>query len=320
MNLKYKLGLSLALAVLVSAISSTYAAAAESDNTVIIKDFDINFSADGEAKTYYSYRDKKLPDIFVKSEHHDEINLTHSDKMWDIEPQYSPDSKKIAYSSGKSMKHLDLWVMNADGSHKTKLHDDPNSAIAVAWSPDGSKIAFASIFGKKKTANIFVINADGTHLTNLTQDIPGTATSPSWSHDGARILYVHSETEKGQQDIYIMAADGSHKTRLTNTSIKEAGPVFTPDGSMIVYTGYDGEHSQLFAISAHGQQEGDVGLSLTQGLHEDAYFASFSPNGAHLIYSVGDWTNGFAMAHIPTPHAKTGIPHKDGHHQNGHHK
>ncbi|MBI4563972.1 MAG: PD40 domain-containing protein [Planctomycetes bacterium] len=46
------------------------------------------------------------------------------------------------------------------------------------WSPDGRRIAFAS--AKDGSTNIYVMDADGTNVTRLTEE---GGWSPSWSSD-----------------------------------------------------------------------------------------------------------------------------------------
>ena len=55
-------------------------------------------------------------------------------------------------------------------------------------------------------AEIYVINADGSGLTNLTND-PGNDYDPDWSPDGRQIAF--SSTRDGNYEIYVMNADGS---------------------------------------------------------------------------------------------------------------
>src|SRR5262249_55403235 len=65
----------------------------------------------------------------------------------------------------------ELWVVNADGSNPKKL---ARSAVYVsAWSPDGTKIIFGS-------GDLFVMNADGSGLTNITNTDGKYEDSPSW--------------------------------------------------------------------------------------------------------------------------------------------
>jgi hypothetical protein len=55
---------------------------------------------------------------------------------------------------------------------------------APAWSPDGTRIAFARWVGD--APDLFVIDADGTHLTRLT-DTPGQDAEPVWKPDGTAL-------------------------------------------------------------------------------------------------------------------------------------
>jgi hypothetical protein len=58
-----------------------------------------------------------------------------------------------------------------------QLTNDPASDISPAWSPDGSKIAFVSY--RDGNAEIYVMNADGSDETRITND-PGFQGQPSW--------------------------------------------------------------------------------------------------------------------------------------------
>ena len=79
-----------------------------------------------------------------------------------------------------------------------------------AWSPDGRQIAFVS--DRDGNWEIYVMNADGSSQTNLTNDLPDD-TGPVWSPDGRQIAFVFCRD--GSYEIYVMNADGSGQTRLT---------------------------------------------------------------------------------------------------------
>jgi len=107
--------------------------------------------------------------------------------------------------------------MNADGTGQARLADIPSLVGSMEWSPDGSRIVFSAYIyqsGESPTTNdeILVMNADGTRLTNLTNN-PANDAMPTWSPDGKQIAFESSCD--GRFAIYVMNADGTGVTRLT---------------------------------------------------------------------------------------------------------
>ena len=89
------------------------------------------------------------------------------------------ENSKIAFSSDRDGNSLAIYVMNAaDGTNTTRLTYNPvdhDKDRDSRWSPDGKKIAFASSFrdvnGHDLKGEIYVMNADGTNTTRLTNNI-----------------------------------------------------------------------------------------------------------------------------------------------------
>jgi Tol biopolymer transport system component len=121
-------------------------------------------------------------------------------------PVWSPDGRKLAFSFYlESEARGGIGVADADGSNQvqlTGLHLDGNILRILwgsdpVWSPNGRQIAFvarasvkdaAAREGESDQTQLFVTNADGSGMRQLTTDPGGTQfLKPVWSPDGSEI-------------------------------------------------------------------------------------------------------------------------------------
>lgn len=82
---------------------------------------------------------------------------------------WSPDGSKIVFACHSGFDNIGegVCIMNSDGSELVKVEDASLEGIFhTAWSPDGMKVAFAARNGD--STNIYVVNPDGTGLSQLT--------------------------------------------------------------------------------------------------------------------------------------------------------
>lgn len=93
-------------------------------------------------------------------------------------------------------------------------------------------IAFVS--NRDGNAEIYVMNADGSGQTRLTNNFDGMSEDfPAWSPDGTKIAFVSNRD--GNDEIYVMDADGQHQTRLTDNKAGDYYPEWSPDGQRIAF-------------------------------------------------------------------------------------
>ncbi len=114
---------------------------------------------------------------------------------------------------------------------KVKIVEDPQ------FSPDGARIAFNvrenHIEQGTTTSQIYVVNADGTGLRQLTST-PARNLHPRWSPDGREILFV-SDRKDGEQ-VWVIPADGGESRQVTAFSSGAGDPIWSGDGKRIVFT------------------------------------------------------------------------------------
>jgi TolB protein len=151
-----------------------------------------------------------------------------------------------------------VFTIEPDGSNERQITHPPQGFVDrnPDVSPDGLRIAFeregVDCGPDCSYDEVFVVDADGSHLTQLTQNPTDEKCgsggfcngSPAWSPDGSEIAFTrasglveHNLIEN--VGIYIMNADGSEVRQITQKSQPALGedsdPQWSPDARKIVF-------------------------------------------------------------------------------------
>ncbi len=155
----------------------------------------------------------------------------------------------------------------------------PHTPVPTANVSDPTgKITFAAIADPHAgNYEIFSINADGTHKTQLTHD-NAQDWAPSWSPDGKKIAYL-SNKDNNVYHVYVMDADGAHVTQLTYRPESTQGTFWSPDGKKIAFSSWRDGNGEIYVMNADGTQQTNV----TNNPADDV-FPAWSPDSAHLIF------------------------------------
>ena len=191
---------------------------------------------------------------------------------YETNPEASPNGTRVVYQewvtgSGSTSQ---IYVLEADGAHTREpwrpppapaisqifvlepdgsvrqLTDLKHGAQDPTWSPDGRRIAFAG--GSRRTGDIYVMNADGSHMHRLA-GTPKRDVHPDWSPDGTRIAFNTTWCGRSQCKVHpkpgsrewagIWAASfpGGSLSRLTNGRRGDGDhdAVWSPGGEWIAF-------------------------------------------------------------------------------------
>lgn len=175
-----------------------------------------------------------------------------------------------------------LYLVDRDGVSPALLLAD-STASQPAWSPDGAKIAFRR-WPVDGGADIWIMDADGSDLVNLTADQGATnqhtpTFSPLQDGGGYRIAYSHSPGPTAH--IWTMNPDGSDKQQVTAGDVWDDGPTWAPAGGAIAFQRTGGSvQADIWAVMPSGGAPwGLVSLPLQQ------FAPQWSPDGVLLAFA-----------------------------------
>ncbi|MEW4529655.1 DPP IV N-terminal domain-containing protein [Maioricimonas sp. JC845] len=177
---------------------------------------------------------------------------------YDAEGSYSPDGKQIVFTSTRD-GDPDLYIMDADGSNVRQLTDVDGYDGGPFFSPDGNWVIFRSDRDQEHMLQIYAISTDGKTEVQLTDDLNTVNWAPYFHPSGKYIVWTRADYSRGPRfanfDLYTMDVEMDEKTfrggdveRITFHEKADVLPVFSPDGSKLMWTSSRGEDgsSQLW--------------------------------------------------------------------------
>ncbi|MFC1956753.1 TolB family protein [Chloroflexota bacterium] len=192
------------------------------------------WSPDGTQLAFLSWRNKDL-DIYVMDSDGSNQRMLYDSGGHDADIDWV--GRSIVFTSGSR-----IWIMQDDGTAPVQITDPPHAGV---WgnanlpfgdydprlSPDGREIAFERLEDDASphgNYNIFVVNADGSSETRLT-DSGYSQGIVSWANSKTRLVYVVAAIgSEGKYDIYMMNSDGSNNTNIN--------PDYFPPGFFVPFT------------------------------------------------------------------------------------
>ena len=171
---------------------------------------------------------------------------------------------------------LDVRSLSSASNIATNLTQNASDDWAPVWSPDGQHIAFAS--SREGNTEVYVMAADGTDPTNLTQNADTDGWNIVWSPNGQRIAFTSNR--EGNTEVYVMAADGTDPTNLTQNAGDDWAPVWSPDGQRLAFASNREGNTEVYVMAADGTDP----TNLTQSAGDD-WAPVWPPDGQHIAFA-----------------------------------
>jgi Tol biopolymer transport system component/DNA-binding winged helix-turn-helix (wHTH) protein len=241
----------------------------------------------GDALAYVSDRGGTL-EIYVRAlgGASSDTALT-SDGANNVQPAWSPDGRTIAYHSARKGG---IWLLSSRGGLARQVAATGSNP---AWSADGRRIAFQSdehnditpsAFGAQSGSTIWMVDADGSSLRQLTrsgQPVGGHA-APAWSGDGRFVAFT------------VFEAGSNNGVWLADLNTLESRPLelgpglfevaFAPDGSAIYVAGGEAAIVRLPFDASSGTLRGPRELIPIPGV-PGVRGLSVSSDGTGLVFA-----------------------------------
>jgi Tol biopolymer transport system component len=194
-------------------------------------------------------------DIYTAAPDGSDVRPLVTGEGYDAEATVSPDGRFVIFTSTRS-GDLELWRLELATGALLQLTDTPGYDGGAFFSPDSRQIVWrasrptgddlagyqtllAQYVVEPGALNLFVADVDGRNARQVT-DLPGANWAPFFHPNGRQIVFATNHrtvaTNGGRTfDLYRVNTDGTGLERLTFSDTFDAFPMFSPDGSKLVF-------------------------------------------------------------------------------------
>ncbi|HBI45775.1 MAG TPA: biopolymer transporter Tol [Planctomycetales bacterium] len=169
---------------------------------------------DPDAKKHYAEEYQQRKD--------DAASGAHRRYRWDFDP------------------YMTIFEANPDGTDLKPLTHAKGYNAEGSYSPDGKQIVFTSNRDAADSLEIYVMDADGKNVRQVTHAPHCYNGGPFFSPDGKRVIFRSDRKEKDRLQLYVINADGTGEKALTDDVNWVCwAPYWYKDGKHIIYTAAD---------------------------------------------------------------------------------
>lgn len=136
--------------------------------------------------------------------------------------------------------YMEIFEADLEGGNLKRLTDSPGYDAEGSYSADGKQIVFCSNRSGEKNLELYIMDADGKNVRQLTK-APGCYNGgPFFSPDGKKVIFRSDRRKKDHLQLYVINVDGTGEKALTSDENWVFwAPYWYKDSRHIIYTAAD---------------------------------------------------------------------------------
>ena len=185
--------------------------------------------------------------------------------------------------SAASVEALATGAATLTGSVEGK-----SASVTLRIAPRPTHDLIYSRWSAPNVSEIFVLSLARADAAPVRLNAGSVSRDPSPSPDGTRFVFAVSQIDplgRQQDDLYVVNRNGLNMRQLTNTPGIEYEPVWSPDGTQILFSATDapGEVHALWVVNVDGTGLRNLTTSLPAGVSVPEQ-PSWSPDGRRIAF------------------------------------
>jgi Tol biopolymer transport system component len=193
---------------------------------------------------------------------------------------------RIAYALDKE-SGAQIYTIKSDGTGQRQLTHVDGDIVSLDWSPNGREIVF-ELDHPNDHCSVEVMNADGTHMRDLTGTGHECDSSPAFMPGGDRVVFT---AEGGSGPIMSMNLRGGDRRVIYRSQLYKKEPQVSPDGKRVLFLvekdlpdrqGFDENEKALYSVRMNGT---DLKTVVPFDFDVCACGGDWAPNGERIAFS-----------------------------------
>jgi dipeptidyl aminopeptidase/acylaminoacyl peptidase len=197
----------------------------------------------------------------------------------------SPDASEVAFAWNRSGT-FEIYSAPIEGERIFQMTDAKERSVWPRWSPDARQLAFLRDRGGDERFDIWLVDRNGAHERNLTNEPGVTHRDIVWSPDGSQIAYTANSGGKSFAVHVVDVASGATRA-LTDGTRDDLTPRWSPNGDQLIFSSRRESvrtNSDLFVVPAAGGES--TRLDTRAEVPGESLDARWSPDGTRISFTT----------------------------------